>query len=77
MGEQDKPPCKKNIKYGNLSEQVTKFRSARRLLTKSSRERYGAKEKGSLLLRGIDPNAQTDRKRRAKRWTSSSKLMSS
>jgi methylmalonyl-CoA mutase N-terminal domain/subunit len=37
--------------YGNLFEQVAKFRAARRLWAKTIRERYGAKEKRSLQFR--------------------------
>jgi methylmalonyl-CoA mutase N-terminal domain/subunit len=39
--------------FGNLWEQVAKFRAARKLWAINLRQRYGAKEKGSLLLRGI------------------------
>jgi methylmalonyl-CoA mutase, N-terminal domain len=39
--------------FGNLWEQVAKFRAARKLWAINLKERYGAKEKGSLLLRGI------------------------
>jgi len=39
--------------FGNLWEQVAKFRAARKLWSKNLKERYGAKEKPSLLLRGI------------------------
>jgi methylmalonyl-CoA mutase, N-terminal domain len=39
--------------FGNLWEQVAKFRAARKLWAINLRERYGAKDKRSLLLRGI------------------------
>jgi methylmalonyl-CoA mutase N-terminal domain/subunit len=39
--------------FGNLWEQVAKFRAARKLWSKNLKERYGAREKSSLLLRGI------------------------
>ncbi len=39
--------------FGNLWEQVAKFRAARKLWAKNLRERYGAKEDRSLFLRGI------------------------
>jgi methylmalonyl-CoA mutase N-terminal domain/subunit len=39
--------------FGNLWEQVTKFRAARKLWAKNLKERYGAKDNRSLLLRGI------------------------
>jgi methylmalonyl-CoA mutase N-terminal domain/subunit len=39
--------------FGNLWEQVAKFRAARKLWAKNLRERYGAKDNRSLLLRGI------------------------
>ena len=39
--------------FGNLWEQVAKFRAARKLWAKNLKERYGAKDNRSLLLRGI------------------------
>ncbi len=39
--------------FGNLWEQVAKFRAARKLWAKNLKERYGAKDKRSLFLRGI------------------------
>ena len=39
--------------FGNLWEQITKFRAARKLWAKNLKERYGAKDNRSLLLRGI------------------------
>jgi len=39
--------------FGNLWEQVAKFRAARKLWAINLRERYGAKDPRSLLLRGI------------------------
>jgi methylmalonyl-CoA mutase N-terminal domain/subunit len=39
--------------FGNLWEQVAKFRAARKLWSKNLKERYGAKDKPSFLLRGI------------------------
>ncbi len=39
--------------FGNLWEQVAKFRAARKLWAKNLIDRYGAKDKRSLLLRGI------------------------
>ncbi|MBM4339379.1 MAG: methylmalonyl-CoA mutase [Deltaproteobacteria bacterium] len=39
--------------FGNLWEQVAKFRAARKLWAKNLNERYGAKDNRSLLLRGI------------------------
>lgn len=39
--------------FGNLWEQVAKFRAARKLWAKNLKERYGAKEDRSLFLRGI------------------------
>ena len=39
--------------FGNLWEQVAKFRAARKLWAKNLTERYGAKDTRSLLLRGI------------------------
>ncbi len=39
--------------FGNLWEQVAKFRAARKLWAKNLKERYGAKDHRSLLLRGI------------------------
>ena len=39
--------------FGNLWEQVAKFRAARKLWAKNLQERYGAKDNRSLLLRGI------------------------
>lgn len=39
--------------FGNLWEQVAKFRAARKLWAKNLVDRYGAKDKRSLLLRGI------------------------
>lgn len=39
--------------FGNLWEQVVKFRAARNLWAKNLKERYGAKEDRSLFLRGI------------------------
>jgi methylmalonyl-CoA mutase N-terminal domain/subunit len=39
--------------FGNLWEQVAKFRAARKLWAKNLTERYGAKDSRSLLLRGI------------------------
>jgi len=39
--------------FGNLWEQVAKFRAARKLWAINLRERFGAKDSRSLLLRGI------------------------
>jgi methylmalonyl-CoA mutase, N-terminal domain len=39
--------------FGNLWEQVAKFRAARKLWAINLKERYGAKDSRSLLLRGI------------------------
>jgi len=39
--------------FGNLWEQVAKFRAARKLWAKNLKERYGARDKRSFLLRGI------------------------
>jgi methylmalonyl-CoA mutase N-terminal domain/subunit len=39
--------------YGNLWEQVAKFRAARKLWAKNLRERYGVTENKNLYLRGI------------------------
>jgi methylmalonyl-CoA mutase N-terminal domain/subunit len=39
--------------FGNLWEQVAKFRAARKLWARDLKERYGAKDNRSLLLRGI------------------------
>ena len=39
--------------FGNLWEQVAKFRAARKLWAKNLKEKYGAKDSRSLLLRGI------------------------
>jgi len=39
--------------FGNLWEQVAKFRAARKLWAINLKERYGAKDKRSLFLRGI------------------------
>jgi methylmalonyl-CoA mutase, N-terminal domain len=39
--------------FGNIWEQVAKFRAARKLWAKNLREHYGAKDNRSLLLRGI------------------------
>jgi methylmalonyl-CoA mutase N-terminal domain/subunit len=39
--------------FGNLWEQVAKFRAARKLWAINLKERYGAKDNRSLLLRGI------------------------
>src|SRR5512135_657910 len=39
--------------FGNLWEQVAKFRAARKLWASNLKERYGAKDNRSLLLRGI------------------------
>jgi methylmalonyl-CoA mutase N-terminal domain/subunit len=39
--------------FGNLWEQVAKFRAARKLWANNLKERYGAKDSRSLLLRGI------------------------
>ena len=39
--------------FGNLWEQVAKFRAARKLWAINLRERYGAKDNRSLFLRGI------------------------
>ena len=39
--------------YGNLWEQVAKFRAARKLWAKNLKERYGAKDHRSLFLRAI------------------------
>lgn len=39
--------------FGNLWEQVAKFRAARKLWAKNLKERYGASDKRSFLLRGI------------------------
>jgi methylmalonyl-CoA mutase N-terminal domain/subunit len=39
--------------FGNLWEQVAKFRAARKLWAKNLKERYGAKDNRSLLLRGL------------------------
>ncbi len=39
--------------FGNLWEQVAKFRAARKLWAKNLKKRYGAKDNRSLLLRGL------------------------
>jgi len=39
--------------FGNLWEQVAKFRAARKLWAKNIKERYGAKNEKSMFLRGI------------------------
>jgi len=39
--------------FGNLWEQVAKFRAARKLWAKNIKERYGAKNDKSMFLRGI------------------------
>ena len=39
--------------FGNLWEQVTKFRAARKLWAKNIKERYGAKNDKSMFLRGM------------------------
>lgn len=39
--------------FGNLWEQVAKFRAARKLWARNLTERYGARDSRSLLLRGI------------------------
>ena len=39
--------------FGNLWEQIAKFRAARKLWAKNLKEKYGAKDSRSLLLRGI------------------------
>ncbi len=39
--------------YGNLWEQVAKFRAARKLWAKILKERWGAKEKRTMFLRGL------------------------
>lgn len=39
--------------FGNLWEQVAKFRAARKLWAKNLKDRYGAKDKRSLYLRGL------------------------
>lgn len=39
--------------FGNLWEQVAKFRAARKLWAKLLRERWGAKEKRTMFLRGL------------------------
>ncbi len=39
--------------YGNLWEQVAKFRAARKIWARMLKERWGAKEKRSMFLRGI------------------------
>ena len=39
--------------FGNLWEQVAKFRAARKLWAKNIKERYGAKSDKSMFLRGI------------------------
>jgi methylmalonyl-CoA mutase N-terminal domain/subunit len=39
--------------FGNLWEQVAKFRAARKLWAKNIREKYGAKNEKSMFLRGI------------------------
>jgi len=39
--------------FGNLWEQVAKFRAARKLWAKNIKEKYGAKNEKSLFLRGI------------------------
>ena len=39
--------------YGNLWEQVAKFRAARKLWAKLLREQYGVKDKKNLFLRGL------------------------
>jgi methylmalonyl-CoA mutase N-terminal domain/subunit len=39
--------------FGNLWEQVAKFRAARKLWAKNIKEKYGAKNKKSMFLRGI------------------------
>ncbi len=39
--------------FGNLWEQVAKFRAARKLWARNIKEKYGAKDKKSMLLRGL------------------------
>jgi len=39
--------------FGNLWEQVAKFRAARKLWAKNLKERYGAKDKKTMWLRGL------------------------
>lgn len=39
--------------YGNLWEQVAKFRAARKLWAKMLREKWGARERKTMLLRGL------------------------
>lgn len=39
--------------YGNLWEQVAKFRAARKLWAKNLKERYGAENKKTMFLRGL------------------------
>ncbi len=39
--------------FGNLWEQVAKFRAARKLWAKNLKERYGAKNKKTMFLRGL------------------------
>jgi methylmalonyl-CoA mutase N-terminal domain/subunit len=39
--------------YGNLWEQVAKFRAARKLWAKNLRDRYGAKDPKTMFLRGL------------------------
>jgi methylmalonyl-CoA mutase N-terminal domain/subunit len=39
--------------YGNLWEQVTKFRAARKLWARMLKEEYGVKDKKNLFLRGL------------------------
>jgi len=39
--------------FGNLWEQVAKFRAARKLWAKNIKERYGAKNEKSMFLRGL------------------------
>ena len=39
--------------YGNLWEQVAKFRAARKIWARMLKERWGAKEKRSMFLRGL------------------------
>jgi len=39
--------------FGNLWEQVAKFRAARKLWAKNIKEKYGAKDEKSMLLRGL------------------------
>ena len=39
--------------FGNLWEQVAKFRAARKLWAKNIKEKYGAKKDRSMFLRGI------------------------